>query len=49
MIQFTRGLDVDYFLEEGDYATFIETHLMPHLTSICGGVGMRGPATRGRA
>ncbi|GMP54494.1 hypothetical protein CsSME_00019654 [Camellia sinensis var. sinensis] len=48
MIQFTRGLDADYFLGEGDYATFIETHLMPHLTGIRRGEGVRAPAGRER-
>ncbi|KAL7254093.1 hypothetical protein ACSBR1_008482 [Camellia fascicularis] len=28
VINFTRGVDADYFLGEGDYATFIQTHLM---------------------
>ncbi|GMP40999.1 hypothetical protein CsSME_00011253 [Camellia sinensis var. sinensis] len=46
MIQFARGLDIDYFLEEGDYAIFIETHLMPPLTSIRGGEGMRAPVAK---
>ncbi|GMP44788.1 hypothetical protein CsSME_00013568 [Camellia sinensis var. sinensis] len=49
MIQFTRGLDADYFLEEGDYVIFIETHLMPPLTGIRRGEGIRAPATRERA
>lgn len=31
MIQFTEGLDADHFLGEGDYAIFIQTHLMPPL------------------
>lgn len=49
MIQFTRGLDANYFLGEGDYATFIETHLMPPLAGVRGGEEMRAPATRERA
>ncbi|GMP27647.1 hypothetical protein CsSME_00003542 [Camellia sinensis var. sinensis] len=48
MIQFTRGLDANYFLGEGDYVTFIETHLIPPLTGIRGGEGMRAPAMRER-
>ncbi|GMP24169.1 hypothetical protein CsSME_00001532 [Camellia sinensis var. sinensis] len=48
MIQFTRGLDANYYLGEGDYATFIETHLMPPLTDIHGGEGIRVPAMRER-
>ena len=42
------GLDVDLFRMEGDYATFIQTHLMPPLTGIRGGEGARAPTARGR-
>ncbi|KAF5933847.1 hypothetical protein HYC85_030018 [Camellia sinensis] len=31
VIDFTRSVDADCFLGEGDYATFIWTHLMPPL------------------
>ncbi|KAI8032895.1 hypothetical protein LOK49_LG01G03919 [Camellia lanceoleosa] len=48
VIQFMVGLDVDFFHMEGDYTTFIQTHLMPPLTSIRGGEGVRAPAARGR-
>ncbi|GMQ10972.1 hypothetical protein CsSME_00053766 [Camellia sinensis var. sinensis] len=49
MIQFTEGLEADYFRGEGDYSTFIRTHLMPPLTGICGGEGVGAPAMRKRA
>ncbi|XP_028074675.1 uncharacterized protein LOC114277057 [Camellia sinensis] len=42
------GLDADYFRVEGDYATFIQTHLMPPLTSVRGGEGAGAPAVRER-
>ena len=48
VIQFIVGLEIDYFHAEGDYATFIQTHLMPPLTGVRGGEGARAPATRGR-
>ncbi|GMP34606.1 hypothetical protein CsSME_00007405 [Camellia sinensis var. sinensis] len=48
VIQFMVGLDADYFRMEGDYATFIQTHLMPSLTSVRRGEGARAPAARGR-
>lgn len=36
VIQFMVGFDVGYFQVEGDYATFIQTHLMPPLTGARG-------------
>lgn len=32
VIDFTRGVDADYFLGKRDYATYIQMHLMPPLT-----------------
>ena len=32
--QFMTGLDADYFRAEGDYVTFIQTHLMPSLSGV---------------
>lgn len=34
VIDFTRGVEANYFLGERDYATYIQTHLMPSLTGI---------------
>lgn len=47
VIQFMVGLETEYFRAEGDYATFIQTHLMPPLTGIRGGEG-REPQVRER-
>ncbi|XP_028127109.1 uncharacterized protein LOC114323651 [Camellia sinensis] len=54
---FTRGVDADYFLGEGDYATYIQTHLMPPLTGTHAHTGRaanaplmsRAQVPRGRA
>lgn len=46
VIQFTVGLEAEYFQVEGDYAVFIQTHLMPPLTSVRGGEGARAPVAR---
>ncbi|GMP23912.1 hypothetical protein CsSME_00001352 [Camellia sinensis var. sinensis] len=48
VIQFMVGLEVEYFRVEGDYATFIQTHLMPPLTGVRRGEGVRALAIRGR-
>ncbi|GMP40097.1 hypothetical protein CsSME_00010669 [Camellia sinensis var. sinensis] len=48
VIQFMVCLEVEYFRVEGDYATFIQTHLMPPLAGVRGGEGVRAPATRAR-
>lgn len=40
------GLDIDYFRAEGDYTTFIQTHLTPPLTGAHGGEEVRAPAAR---
>lgn len=40
------GLDADYFKTEGDYATFIQTHLKPPLIGACGGEGARALTAR---
>lgn len=44
--QFMVGLDVEYFQEEGDYATFIQTHLMSPLTGARGGEEVRALTVR---
>ncbi|GMP47176.1 hypothetical protein CsSME_00015055 [Camellia sinensis var. sinensis] len=49
MIQFTEGLEADYFHGEGNYSTFIRIHRMPSLTGIRGGEGVEAPPARGRA
>ncbi|XP_028092162.1 uncharacterized protein LOC114292407 [Camellia sinensis] len=48
VIQFMVGLETDYFRVEGDYATFIQTHLMPPLAGVREGEGARAPTTRKR-
>ncbi|XP_028060208.1 uncharacterized protein LOC114263818 [Camellia sinensis] len=40
------GLDTDSFRVEGDYTTFIQTHLIPHLTGAHGGERARALAAR---
>ena len=42
------GLDVDFFQAEGDYAAFIQTHLMPPLTGVHGAEEARAPVVRAR-
>lgn len=41
------GLEANFFCVEGDYATFIQTHLMPPLTGVQGGEEARASAVRG--
>ncbi|GMP63402.1 hypothetical protein CsSME_00025114 [Camellia sinensis var. sinensis] len=48
VIQFMVGLETDYFRMEGDYVTFIQTHLMPPLSGVRRGEGVRAPAARER-
>lgn len=48
VIQFMVVLEADYFRVAGDYATFIQTHLMLPLTGVRGGEGVRAPAARER-
>ncbi|GMP36168.1 hypothetical protein CsSME_00008376 [Camellia sinensis var. sinensis] len=48
VIQFMVGLNTDYFRMEGDYATFVQKHLMPPLSGVQGGEGARAPAERGK-
>ncbi|GMP24638.1 hypothetical protein CsSME_00001835 [Camellia sinensis var. sinensis] len=43
IIQFIVGLDADYFGAEGDYATFIQTHIMPPLTGVRAGDAAGAP------
>lgn len=43
---FMVGLDADYFRVEGNYATFIQSHLMPPLTGARGGERARAPTAR---
>jgi len=44
--QFMVCLDADFFRGEGDYMTFIRTHLMPPLTWTQGGERARAPVAR---
>ncbi|GMP73311.1 hypothetical protein CsSME_00031100 [Camellia sinensis var. sinensis] len=44
--QFMVGLDANYFRAEGDYATFIQTHLMPPLIGTRGGERTRALTAR---
>ncbi|XP_028076414.1 uncharacterized protein LOC114278545 [Camellia sinensis] len=46
VIQFMVVLEAEYFRMEGDYATFIQTHLMPPLTGVHEDKGVRAPAVR---
>ncbi|GMP99157.1 hypothetical protein CsSME_00046744 [Camellia sinensis var. sinensis] len=46
---FKGGLEADYFRGEGDYSTFIRTHLMPPLTGIRRGGEARASTARERA
>ena len=48
IIQYMVGLDADYFRAKGDYATFIQTHLMPPLTSARIDEEARAPTVRER-
>lgn len=48
VIEFMVGLNVDHFRMEGDYATFIQTHLMLPLTGVREGEETRAPVARGR-
>lgn len=43
VIQFMIGLDVEFFREKGDYATFIQTYLMPALMGAHLGEGAGAP------
>ncbi|GMP40368.1 hypothetical protein CsSME_00010842 [Camellia sinensis var. sinensis] len=49
VIQFMVGFDVDFFRAEGDYAAFIQTHLMPPLMGVRGAEEARAPAASARA
>ncbi|XP_028088182.1 uncharacterized protein LOC114288794 [Camellia sinensis] len=48
VIQFIVGLHADYFRVEGDYAAFIQTHLMSPLTGAHRGEETSAPAARER-
>ena len=40
------GLEAEYFRDEGDYAVFFQTHLMPPLTGVRGGKGTTAPIVK---
>ncbi|GMP90465.1 hypothetical protein CsSME_00041583 [Camellia sinensis var. sinensis] len=46
VIQFMVSLEAEYFRVEGDYMVFIQTHLMPSLTGVRRGEGVRALAAR---
>ncbi|GMP72253.1 hypothetical protein CsSME_00030352 [Camellia sinensis var. sinensis] len=49
IIQFTEGLEANYFRGEGDHVIFIRTHLMLPLTGNRGSEGAGAPTARERA
>ncbi|KAL7162058.1 hypothetical protein ACSBR2_042520 [Camellia fascicularis] len=48
IIQYMVGLDTDYFQGDGDYTTFIRTHLMPPLIRVHAGDTTDAPVAGGR-